>query len=116
MLATLQDAPRGAVRISMIRAIAFCRAHDCFAAVLAAVSGADAEVRSEAAAALAGFTQPGEVAAIVAKVGDEATTAAQRRRLYEALGNGLAVQAVPALMHGLEEDDAAVETRRSRIG
>jgi len=108
VLATLQDAPRGDVRISMIRAIAFCRAHDCFAAVLDAVGGADAEVRSEAAAALAGFTQPDEVAAMVAKVGDDATTAAERRLLYEALGNGLAVQAVPALMQGLQEGDAVV--------
>jgi len=108
VLATLQDARRGDVRISMIRAIAFCRAHDCFAAVLDAVGGADPEVRSEAAAALAGFTQPGEVAAIVAKVGDAATTAVERRLLYEALGNGLAVQAVPVLMQGLDEDDAVV--------
>jgi len=108
VLATLQDAPRGDVRISMLRAIAFCRAHDCFAAVLDAVGGADAEVRSEAAAALAGFTQPGEVAAIVAKVSDGETTAAERRLLYEALGNGLAVQAVPSLLQGLKEDNPVI--------
>jgi HEAT repeat protein len=108
VLATLQDAPRGDVRISMIRAIAFCRAHDCFAAVLDAVGGADADVRSEAASALAGFTQVDEVAAVVAKIDDDETTAGERRLLYEALGNGLAVQAVPSLMQGLQEDDAVV--------
>jgi len=108
VMTTLQDAPRGDVRISMIRAVAFCRAHDCFAAVLDAVGGADADVRGEAAAALAGFTQADEVTAVVAKIDDEATTAVERRLLYETLGNGLAVQAAPSLMRGLGEEDATV--------
>lgn len=106
--AVLERMRRGedpAVRISMIRAAAFCVDHRCFDAVLSRAEDPDPEVRQEAAAALARFTLPEETQALTELVASEETTSQQRELLLGALGEGLAIGAVPAMLAGLNSED-----------
>ncbi len=88
-----------AVRASMIQAVAFAEDPRCFDAVLEAVQDPDATVRRQAALALARFTDPEQVQAMMERTRD--VPAQQRQLLYEALGEGLALNAVPVLIEGL---------------
>ncbi len=103
----MRGAEDSAVRVSMIRAVAFCVDHRFFDAVLDVIRDPDPEVQREAAAALAMFTLPEEVDALTEMVGLPETSSAQRRLLFKALGDGLAVRAVPVMLEGLESEDEA---------
>lgn len=108
VLDRLRHAPDPAVRISMIQAVAFVRDHRCFGQLLDAIEDPEPKVREQAAQALARFTQKQEALAITRKaagVGPEA-----QQLLYRALGEGLAVSAVPALLDGLAASDEQVRT------
>jgi len=94
------------VRISMIRAVAFLRDRRCFGRLLEAVQDRDEQVRTAAADALARFTHPEDVEAMVARAEQSGPEA--RRLIYRALGEGLAVSAVPALVRGLASGDEQV--------
>ncbi len=98
------------VRVSAIRAAAFCVDHRCFAAVLAAVEDPHPEVQQEAASTLARFNRPDEVQAIMDYLEAPATEPPQRQLLYRALGRGLALRAVPALLRGLRSPDEQSRT------
>ncbi len=94
-----------AVRVSAVRAAAFCSDARCFDAVLAATGDADPDVSKEAAAALTRFTRPEQVAAMCALVEQAETPAAQRQLLFGAFRDGVAVGAVPVLLDGLSDAD-----------
>ncbi|MFO8008380.1 MAG: HEAT repeat domain-containing protein [Candidatus Brocadiia bacterium] len=98
------------VRLSAIRAAAFCVDHRCFEAVLAAVEDPDPQVRQEAAATLARFTRPEEIQAVMDYLEAPGTEPPQRQVLYRALGQGLALRAVPALLRGLRSPDEESRT------
>ncbi len=104
VLEALTEAEDPAVRVSMIRAAAFTADQRCFAAVLSAVGDPDHRASEAAAAALARFNRPREVVAMVEYVSDPATDPARRRLLFRALGEGLALRAVPVLLAGLESE------------
>ncbi|MGD2174947.1 MAG: HEAT repeat domain-containing protein, partial [Candidatus Brocadiaceae bacterium] len=108
-LATVLDVMGGAedpaVRASMIQAAAFCTDHRCFEAVLGAMADPDASVQRAAADALARFTRPQEVRAVAEYVTAPETPERQRTLLYQALGRGLAVPAVPVLLDALENEE-----------
>ncbi len=109
------------VRVSMIRAAAFCADHRCFEAILEAVGAPDSEVQKEAASALSRFTLAAEVEAMMAYARAPETQPDRRQLLYRALGEGLAVQAVPVLLEGLQSEQeasrvAALEALRSISG
>ncbi len=110
VVGALTNSPDATVRISMIRAAAFCVDHRCFEAVLSNVSHPDAEVSGEAARAVARFTRAEEIDSVVAMIGREDTTAEQRSLLYRALGDALAVRATPVLLSGLESADPQART------
>jgi len=103
----MQPGEEPAVRISMIRAVAFCAEHGCFEALLAATGDADPDVRKEAAVALGRFTRQEEVDAMVALIQRPETPAARRQLLFAALGDGVAVRSVPVLLAGLKDRDEA---------
>ncbi len=100
----LQRAQEPAVRASMVRAVEFCEDHRCFDAVLAATRDPAALVQEAAAQALARFTRPEEVEQMMALARAPETSPSQRELIYRALGNGLAVQAVPVLLEGLQSE------------
>ena len=110
VLETLRGADDPAVRISMVRAAAFTADHRCFDALLDAVSDPDPQVREAAAAALAHFTRPSEVTAMVEYASDPTVGDTRRQLLFRALGQGLALRAVPVLIAGL-----ARETEETRM-
>ncbi len=105
VLARIQRAEDPAVRISMIRAAAFTVDHRCFEAILSAVEDPDPSVGQEAAAALARFTLPEETEALTELIAGEETTSQQRQLLLGALGEGLAVGAVPTMLAALRSED-----------
>jgi len=105
VLDAMEHAEDPAVRISMVRAAAFCRAHPCFEAVLSAIGAPQPDVRAEAALALSRFTEAGEVDAMMARAAAPATPSSQKQLLYGALGEGLAIRAVPVLLAGLQDED-----------
>lgn len=109
------DSP--AHRVSMIRAAAFCRDRRCFRAVLSAIDDPYPEVQREAALALAHFTEQDQVKAMIALVRRRDITSRQKQLLYEAFGQGLAIQAVPVLLQGLrggqEDARAAADALRN---
>jgi HEAT repeat protein len=107
VLGAMQPGEDPAVRISMIRAAAFCVEHGCFETVLAATGDADPDVRKEAAVALGRFTRQDEVDAMTALIERQDTAAARRQLLFAALGDGVAVRAVPVLLAGLKDSDEA---------
>lgn len=107
VLENMRRAQDPAVRVGMIRAAAFCVDHRCFEAIVVAIRDPDPEVHNEAATALARFTRPDEVAALTELVSREGTTSQERQLLMSALGEGLAVSAVPAMLKGLQSDDEA---------
>ncbi len=111
-LATVLDRMRRAadpqVRASMVRAAAFLVDHRCFSGILDAVSDPDAAVRKEAGTALARFTRPEEVGAMTARAQSAGPEAQQL--IYGALGQGLDIGAVPALIDGLGAGDEDVRT------
>ncbi len=108
VLDRMRRAPDPQVRISMIKAAAFLVDHRCFAGVLDAVSDPDPAVRKEAGAALARFTGPQEVEAMTARAAGADPEG--RQLIYGALGAGLDVSAVPALIDGLGAGDQTVRT------
>jgi HEAT repeat protein len=108
VLDRMRRAADPAVRSSMIQAAAFLVDHRCFQQILDAAEDPDAKVRDEAAQALARFTQPQEVAAMTARA--EAAGPEAQQLIYRALGEGLDVSAVPALLKGLEAGDEGVRT------
>jgi HEAT repeat protein len=103
VLDALVNDPDPAVRISMIRASAFCADDRCFGAVLRALDDPDPSVPPAAAAATARFTRPDQLDAVAALVRRPTTSAGQRELLFRALGEAIAVQAVPVLIAGLED-------------
>ncbi len=108
VLDRMHNAKDPQVRISMIQAAAFLVDHRCFAGVLDAVGDPDPAVRKEAGAALARFTLPDEVQAMTARAAGAGPEA--RQLIYTALGAGLDVSAVPALVNGLGAGEEAVRT------
>jgi HEAT repeat protein len=105
VLAAMQGAEDPAQRISIIRAAGFCRDRRCFPALLAAISDPDPEVQGEAAISLSRFNRPDDVAAMVAMIESGQTTPRQRRLLFAAFGQGLAISATPILIKGLRDPD-----------
>ncbi len=103
----MKNAESPAVRASMVRAAAFLEDDRAFEAVLQAVEDPEPQVYEEAAAALARFTQPEQVEAISDYIRSPRSDAPRRRLLYDALGEGFAVSAVPVLIEGLQATDAA---------
>jgi HEAT repeat protein len=121
VLDALVNDPDPAVRISMIRAAAFCADERCFPAILRALDDPDPSVPPAAADAIARFTQPAQLDAVAALVRRPTTSAAQRELLFRALGEAIAVQAVPVLIAGLEDPnqgprDAAWESLKRISG
>jgi len=110
VLRTIAEDESPDVRVSVIRAAAFYADHRCFETILQAIDAPDADVRAAAATALARFTQPGEVDAMAELIQRRSTTAEQKRLVFEALGDGLAVRATPVLIQGLSSADEAVRT------
>jgi len=108
VLDAMRNADRAEVRASMVEAAAFSRDHRCFEAVLAAVADPDPQVQKEAARALASFTRPEEVEAMVAAVRRRDIPPSQRQMLFQALGEALALKAVPVLLEGLNAKEEAV--------
>jgi HEAT repeat protein len=109
VLRAMTESPDAAVRISMIQAAAFCVERRCFEAILDSISYPDPEVRRAAANALTHFTHPEEIDSVVALISRPDTTVEQRCLLFRALGEALAIRAVPVLLNGLEARDQ--ETR-----
>jgi HEAT repeat protein len=121
VLDALVNDPDPAVRVSMIRAAAFCADERCFPAVLRALDDRDPSVPPAAAEAIARFTQPAQLDAVAALVRRPTTSAAQRELLFRALGEAIAVRAVPVLIAGLEDPnqgprDAAWESLKRISG
>jgi HEAT repeat protein len=106
VLDAMQAGEEPGVRISVIRAAGFCVDHRCFEALLGATADPVPEVRKEAAAALARFMRPEEVDAMTALVERGDTAPGQRQLIFTALGEGLAIRAVPVLLAGLRDGDA----------
>jgi len=104
-LQAMKSAEDPAARASIVRACAFLEDHRCFDAVLSAVEDPAPVVQEEAAAALARYTRPEEIEAIADYVRSPQSNARRRRLLYEALGEGLAISAVPVLIEGLQSSD-----------
>ena len=109
VLDVLTNSPEPAVRISMIRAAAFCVERRCFEPILDSINYPDPDVRREAAIALTRFTHPEEIDSVVAMISRPDTSVEQRSLLFRALGEALAIRAVPVLLNGLEASDQ--ETR-----
>ncbi len=108
VLARMRNAPDPAVRVDMIGAAAFCRDSGCFEAVLGAVTDADDSVKQAAASALSVFSQPHQVEAILRQATSPSSAPRERQLLLRALGEGLCVQAVPALLETLRGEEATV--------
>ncbi len=109
-LKSMREAEDPAVRVSLIKAAGFRADDRCFEAVLEAVRDPEPAVRQAAGEALSKFTTPEQVDAMVGLVRDRGTTAAQRRLIFQALGGGVAVRAVPVLLAGLEHEDPETRT------
>ncbi|MHC4788559.1 MAG: HEAT repeat domain-containing protein, partial [Planctomycetota bacterium] len=107
VLKALREDPDPRVRISVIRAVAFCTDHRCFGALLSAVADEDDRVQKEAADALERFTRPAEVDAVVAAIREPGTPGRQRQLLFSVLGESLAIRATPVLVEGLEDRNPA---------
>ena len=105
VLDRLLDDSDPVLRISMIKAAAFCVDHRCFEALLEAVKDPDEETKEAAASALCRFSRLEEVRAGQRLASDPSTTRLERELLFHALGEGLFVQAVPVLLEGLESND-----------
>ena len=108
VLDRMRQAPDAAVRVDMIQAAAFCRDSRCFDAVLGAVADADDSVKQAAASALSVYSQPEQVEAILELATSSSTGPRDRQLLMRAFGEGLCVQAVPALMDALQDDEPTV--------
>ncbi|MCD6415971.1 MAG: HEAT repeat domain-containing protein [Planctomycetes bacterium] len=120
-LEAVLDAMKGSddpgVRASMMEAAAFCEDHRCFDALLAGLEDEASSVREAAADALSRFNRPDEVQAVVAYLQAPERSPTVRQMLYRALGKGLALQAVPALIQALSSENeqsrsAALEALR----
>jgi HEAT repeat protein len=107
VLEAMMSDPDPAVRISMIRAAAFCSDARCFAAILGALEDPDPAVPAAAATAVARFTEAAQLDAVEALVRRPATSAEQRELLFRALGEAIAVRAVPVLIAGLDDPNQA---------
>jgi len=104
VLHRLRNDRNSPVRISMIEAAAFCIDHRCFGAVLDAIKDPDEAVKDAAASALGRFSKPEEVRAMQALASDLSTTPREEELIFRALGEGFFIQAVPALLRGLESN------------
>jgi HEAT repeat protein len=118
VLDAMRHAEDPAVRASIVRAIAFCVDHRCFQALLAAMDDPQRSVQEEAAAALARFTRPEELQAVMAYVTKPGTLPSRRCLIYTAFGSARAIQAVPVLLDGLHSStqdcrDAAWQALRA---
>lgn len=102
ILTTLQKTDNPQVRVDIIEAIEFTRDHRCFSALLDMVNDPSETVRNAVGDALANFTREDEIRAMIELVEDESTTDRTRRLLFETLGRGLAFDAVPVLIEGLQ--------------
>lgn len=114
VLDVMRNAEDPAVRASMVRAAAFLEDHRCFHAVLSAIEDPSPTVQEAAAEALARFTRPQEIEAVTDFIRSPESDARRRRLLYDALGEGLAVSAVPVLIEGLRSTDE--QSRQAALG
>jgi len=112
VLDNIKKANDPAVRVSTVEAIGFCQDHRCFEALLGAMKDPDESVKKAVADALSGFTRPEEVRAMIELVSKETTTDKERTLLFNALGRGLAFEAVPVLIGGLED---AIKSARNEV-
>ncbi len=108
VLERMRQAPDPTLRVDMIEAAAFCKDHRCFGAILDALKDEDPAVKQAAASALGRFSDPQEVEAMMKVVSESSRSPAECELLFEALGEGLCVRAIPVLLEGLEGDRPAV--------
>lgn len=103
VLEVLEEAENPAVRADLVKAIGFTRDHRCFQALLELVDDPAESVRLAVGGALAGFTRPDEIRAMKELAARGSTPSRTKRLLFQALGRGLAFDAVPVLIQGLKE-------------
>ena len=107
VLSTLQQTGDPQVKVDLMKAIEFTRDHRCFSALLDLVEHPSDQVRKAAGSALANFTRDEEIRAMTELVSKEGTSDRTRQLLFEALGRGLAFDAVPVLIEGMESSSEA---------
>jgi HEAT repeat protein len=103
----IRNAQDARVRISLLQAAGHCADGRAFPAVLAAIRDPDPDVQKAAAEALSSFQRPEQVDAMAELLARRDVTDHQKELLLGALGEGLAVRAVPVLLDALEAMEGA---------
>ncbi len=96
------------IKVDILRAIAFRADRRCFDAVLKAVQDPHGDVRKAAATALANYSRPEEIAAIIDYAESPGLSPQERELLFSTMGNGIFVEATPLLIEGLTSENTGV--------
>ncbi len=96
------------IKVDILNAISFRADRRCFDSVLRALSDPHVRVREAAAAALANFSKPDEIRAIIEYAESPELSNRDRERIYMTMGDGIFVSATPVLIEGLKSENAEV--------